>query len=125
MSPVPAAPTRRGAAGRGIGAALGAALLLLAGAAAAQRVSPISGAALARLCTNAPTRAECDAYISGVADAIGDSHGRLPACIPPATTGTALRATVLRFLKSHPEALSLPAAHGTIQALAEAFPCPR
>jgi hypothetical protein len=94
-----------------------------AGAAAAQRVSTVDGNKLLGYCTAKATVA-CDAYISGVADAIAaQGPGKAPACIPTAVTGTQLRDVTIKYLKAHPESRQLKAGALTIRALSQAFPC--
>lgn len=103
-------------------------LLLLAGLivaavqpAAAQRVSKIDGTRLVELCTGRNV-AGCDAYVSGVADAIAELDRR-KACIPPAVTGAQLREVVVKFIRSRPENRQLPAGALTVRAFAAAWRC--
>ncbi len=99
------------------------ALLAAPLAAHAQRESPVTGNKLLALCTTAAT-ANCDAYLSGVADAIaaqGREHAM--ACIPNAVSGSQLREVMLRFLHAHPEQLQLKAATLSTKAFSSSFPC--
>ena len=99
------------------------ALIGWAGAAAAQRVSNVDGNKLLGFCT-AKATVGCDAYLSGVADAIAaEGPGKAPACIPNAVTGTQLRDVMVKYLRAHPETRELKAGKLTIMGLGQAFPC--
>lgn len=103
--------------------AVGFGLILTAGAAQAQRESKVDGNKLLGLCTGG-AKTNCDAYLSGVADAIaaqGPDHAA--ACIPVAVTGTQLREVVVLYLHSHPQDLQLKAGALTTRAYASAFAC--
>jgi hypothetical protein len=102
---------------------LAMAMIGWAGAASAQRVSTVDGNKLLGFCT-AKATVGCDAYISGVADAIAAAGpGKAMACIPSAVTGAQLRGVVVKYLKNHPETRELKAGELTIKALGQAFPC--
>lgn len=96
---------------------------LVSGSAFAQRESRVDGNKLLGFCT-AKATANCDAYLSGVADAIaaqGKEHAM--ACIPVAVTGSQLRAVVVKYLHDHPQDRELKAGTLTTRAYAEAFSC--
>jgi hypothetical protein len=99
------------------------AALLLASTAQAQRVSKVSGNELLKICS-AASKANCDAYLSGVADAIA-TGGRAgaEACIPVGATGTELRDVVTKFLHDQPQMLHEKAGKVSISAFAKAYPC--
>ncbi len=106
---------------------LAAALALLALTAAAphpalaQRVSTIDGNRLLALCTGKNVSG-CDAYVSGFADSeYSVSPRRI--CVPLAVTGTALRETLVAFLRTNPAALPHKAADITLRAYLRAYPC--
>jgi hypothetical protein len=104
---------------------LAAALAFICGNAQAQRESNVSGSKLLGFCT-AKVPVNCDAYISGVADAIAaEGQAHAIACIPVAVTGTQLRDVLIKFLHDHPEKLQLKAGLLTTRAFAEAFACHR
>ena len=99
--------------------------LMLTGAIAAhaQRVSKVDGNRLLALCSTKPA-AECDAYLSGVGDAIeAEGRDKAPACIPTSVTGVQMRDVVGKYIKNHPESRELKAGALTIKAFAAAFPC--
>ena len=101
---------------------LGAALVC-AGVAQAQRVSKVSGSELMKICASA-SKANCDAYLSGVADTIAaGGRGQAEACIPVAVTGTELRDVVAKFLHDQPQMLHEKAGKVSIAAFAKAYPC--
>ena len=91
----------------------------------------MDGATLLKLCSvRQPT--DCDAYVSGVADAVEimqrsapEPHDamKLVACIPPATTGPALRAAVIGYGNGHEGEGRLPAAVLVVSALKANYPC--
>jgi hypothetical protein len=98
------------------------ACLLLAGAAHAQRISKVNGSKLLTLCTaGRPT--DCDAYLSGVADAFASAGKVGGVCIPVAVTGLQLRLVATRYLHDHPQELELPAGDIATHAFKAAFPC--
>ena len=96
---------------------------LLSTGAHAQRLSKVSGAKLMGIC-NAGRSTDCDAYLSGVADAIGAAgRDHAPACIPDAVTGVQLREVVKKFLRDHPQDMQQPAGELVTHAFAADFPC--
>jgi hypothetical protein len=98
------------------------ACLLVCGTAHAQRISKVNGSKLLTLCTAGRTT-ECDAYLSGVADAyamVGKAGG---VCIPLPVTGVQLRLVVTKYLHDHPQELELPAGAIAGHAFTAAFPC--
>jgi len=112
------------------GAAL-VAVLALAGPARAQRLSPVTGEALMKLCTGKVV-VGCDAYVSGVADEaelLGRSNAEptdrspMQFCIPADVKGTALRQTVVAWAQAHSEDSKLPAAMLVVHAFRASFPC--
>lgn len=111
-----------------------ASLLVIGGAAApaaAQRVSKITGSKLAAICGNPKGRTICDAYISGVADALaGAKHFESVAgsdagatCIPSSVSTDTLRGTVTDFLRAHRDMMEKPAAVPVVDALHAAYAC--
>ena len=99
------------------------AVMLGAGAAQAQRVSRVDGSRLLSMCMSS-AKAECDAYLSGVADAIGvQGREHAAACIPTAVSGTQLREVVTKYISSNPQSRQQKAADLTLKAFAAAFPC--
>ncbi len=102
------------------------ALLLVAGAAQAQRVSKVSGITLLKACTSPALKETCDAYVDGFGDAIsegGKEHAL--ACLPIASTGTELRDVLVAYLKAHPEDQHLKAGTIASHAFSKAYPCHR
>ena len=94
-----------------------------AGTAHAQRESRVTGAKLLSLCS-ASNAANCDAYLSGVADAVaaqGPQHA--PFCIPDAVTGKQLREVAVKYLHDHPQELELKAGTVATHAFSAAFAC--
>ena len=100
-------------------------------AAHAQRLSKVTGAQLVKLCMARDTTG-CDAYISGIADAIDLLQRQSPephdamhmvACIPPATSGQWLLATVIGYGQGHEGEQKLPAAVMVASALKANYPC--
>lgn len=89
--------------------------------AAAQRTSKIDGDRLVQLCTGRDN-AGCEAYVSGVADAIAELAPQR-ACIPPAVKGAQLRDVVVKFIRSRPETRQRSAGALTVQALGAAWRC--
>jgi hypothetical protein len=105
--------------------ALAFGLAAICGTAHAQRESNVNGAKLLGFCT-AKVPVNCDAYLSGVADAIAaEGQAHAAACIPIAVTGTQLREVLIKYLHDHPEQLQLKAGLLTTRAFAEAFACHR
>ena len=114
-----------------VGAVLLGAGLVAATPARAQRLSKVDGATLLGLCSGKQP-AGCDAYVSGIADAIQlmqrsspEPHDamKLVACIPPAVTGPALRATVIGYGQGHAGDQKLPAGIMVMSALKANYPC--
>lgn len=112
------------------GAAL-VAVLALAAPARAQRLSPVTGEALMKLCVGKVV-VGCDAYVSGVADEavlLGRSNAEptdgnaMQFCIPADVKGTALRQTVVAWAQAHAEDSKLPAAMLVVHAFRASFPC--
>ena len=102
---------------------LAVALALLAAVPAqAQRVSKVDGTKLMSLCGAKDVKG-CDAYLSGVADAMAEEPQPRRACIPPAATTQQLRDVVLKLLRDDPAKRSYSAAKITVHAFARAFPC--
>lgn len=113
----------------------GVALMLTAGAAAAQRVTKVDGARLLEICTssNRGLAMSCEAYIDGVSDTVtlyqeaaprqGDARVPDTICVPPATTGGQLRDEVVSFLRQHADARPRPAAQVVTRVLRERHPC--
>ena len=97
--------------------------LVAATPAAAQRVSKVDGNKLASLCRASDVKG-CDAYVAGVADALGelreDAH---VACIPVRVTTDQMRDVVLKYLHDEPQDRELPGGRLTMRALAKAWPC--
>ena len=118
--------------GRALGAVVAlATVLALAGPARAQRLSPVQGEALMKLCTG-KTTVGCDAYVSGLSDEaelMGRSNGEptdrsdMQFCIPADVKGSALRQTVVAWGQAHSEDAKLPAAMLVVHALRASFPC--
>ena len=127
-----AALPRRAFRPAGVAAALAlAALLGMAGPARAQRLSPVTGEALMKLCTS-KTPVGCDAYVSGVSDEaelLGRSNAEptdrdaMQFCIPADVKGSALRQTVVAWAQAHGEDSKLPAAMLVVHAFRASFPC--
>ena len=107
------------------------ALAALAAPARAQRLSPVTGESLMKLCTSA-TPVGCDAYVSGVSD-MGEllerssaepaDHADAQFCIPADVTGKALRATVIAWAQGHAGDAKLPAAMLVVHAFHASYPC--
>ncbi len=103
--------------------ALVLACVAIAGVAHAQRESRVTGAKLLSLCT-ASAAANCDAYLSGVADGVaaqGPEHA--PFCIPDAVTGKQLREVAVKYMHDHPQDLELKAGTVVTHAYTAAFAC--
>ncbi len=101
------------------------ALLCAAGHAQAQRYSKVNGTRLLKLCSaSGPVAEQCDIYLSGVADAMGQQPAASRvACIPASVTGGQLRDVAVKAMHDHPEKLQLPAAEIATQAFATAYAC--
>ncbi len=98
-------------------------MVMGAAGARAQRVSKVDGNRLLAMCSTKPA-GECDAYLSGIADAIeAEGREKAPACIPVAVTGTQMRDVVGKYIHNHPESRELKAGALTIKAFSAAFPC--
>lgn len=117
---------------------LAAMLVLLPGAAAAQRMSKITGKQLLASCSASQFSSakveNCEAYLDGVADTFAgfmkfgpkDAHGKSLAaviCIPPEVTAKSLRLDVIRGLQDHPELQSRLAVEAVQRILRQAYPC--
>ena len=102
-----------------------------------ERYTPISGEALARLCSaneGAGPR-QCEAYISGVSDTIttyqtarpenGSKGQPLPdyICVMAKATGPQLRQAFLSWAERHRDQLSYQASVVVIRAFRDLFPC--
>jgi hypothetical protein len=107
------------------------AMVALAVPARAQRLSPVTGEALMKLCSS-KTPVGCDAYVSGVSDAaelLGrsatDPSDRSSAqfCIPQDVVGSALRQTVIAWAQAHPEDGKQAAGTLVFHAFHASFPC--
>ena len=93
------------------------------GTAQAQRESRVTGSKLLNLCS-ATNASNCDAYLSGVADAVaaqGPEHA--PFCIPDAVTGHQLHEVAVKFMHEHPQELELKAGTVATHAFTAAFAC--
>ncbi len=132
MRPVPARTSCRALRRAGAPALLAlAGVLAFAAPARAQRLSPVTGESLMKLCTS-KTPVGCDAYVSGVSDEaelLGRSnaeptdHDAMQFCIPADVKGTALRETVVAWAQAHGEDSKLPAAMLVVHAFRASFPC--
>ncbi len=103
--------------------ALVVACVAVAGTAHAQRESRVTGAKLLSLCTASNT-ANCDAYLSGIGDAVaagGPAHAAF--CIPDAVTGKQLRDVAVKFMREHPQEMELKAGTIATHAFTAAFAC--
>ena len=107
------------------------AVAALAVPARAQRLSPVTGESLMKLC-GSKTPVGCDAYVSGVSDAaelLGrsatDPSDRSSAqfCIPQDVVGSALRQTVIAWAQAHPEDGKQAAGTLVFHAFHASFPC--
>ncbi|MBV1836582.1 Rap1a/Tai family immunity protein [Acetobacter estunensis] len=113
-------------------AALG---LFGAEAAHAQRVSPLTAGSFGRICTRGAAAGNeiCDAYISGMADAValakindrneGDPNAPAGFCVPASETGPSMRSKVIAWLRAHRDVLQKPVGEGVFMALHDAYPC--
>lgn len=112
--------------------ALGGALLA-PGLAHAQRISPMQTGSFARICSRPATAPTCEAYITGVADAVtlskinarneGDPSAPAGFCVPMSENGATMRGKVLVWLKAHSDALSKPVGESVFKALHDSYPC--
>ncbi len=101
-----------------------AASVFVSAGALAQRVSKVDGTKLLAMCTNPKDKVECEAYLSGVGDAIGaGGKATAEACIPVSVTTVQLHDVVVKFLKDHPGDRELKAGTLTLRAYAAAFSC--
>jgi hypothetical protein len=98
------------------------AAVLISGAAQAQRISKVNGSKLLGFCSAGRT-VDCDAYLSGVADAYAEQGKMAGICIPQAVTGVQMRLVVTKYLHDHPQELELPAGQVATHAFAGAFAC--
>ncbi|GBQ91671.1 hypothetical protein AA13595_3156 [Gluconacetobacter johannae DSM 13595] len=113
--------------------AAGLAFSLPAGSALAQRVSNLQGGRFLQLCTRAPSIGICDAYISGLADAValthvydrneGDKTAPTGFCVASGVTSTDMRTKVVAWLKGHTDKLNSPVGGLVFTALHESYPC--
>ncbi|MBB2201663.1 Rap1a/Tai family immunity protein [Gluconacetobacter tumulisoli] len=113
--------------------AAGLALGLPAGSALAQRVSPLQGGRFLQLCTRAPSVGICDAYISGLADAValthvydkneGDKTAPTGFCVASGVSSAEMRTKVVTWLKGHSDQLTSPVGGLVFTALHESYPC--
>lgn len=102
-----------------------------------ERYTPISGEALARLCSarEGTGLRECQAYISGVSDTIttyqtarpenGSKGQPLPdyICVTGRATGPQLRQAYLSWAEQHRDQLSYQASVVVVRAFRDLFPC--
>ncbi|MCX2560395.1 Rap1a/Tai family immunity protein [Acetobacter farinalis] len=112
--------------------ALGGALLAPT-LAHAQRISPMQTGNFVRICTRAAGASLCDAYITGVADAValskindrneGDPAAPAGFCVPTSENGAAMRVKVMAWLKDHSDAMSKPVGESVFKALHDSYPC--
>ncbi|MCQ8276883.1 hypothetical protein NFI95_00265 [Acetobacteraceae bacterium KSS8] len=93
------------------------------------RLSHLQAGALQRFCQSPQTVKVCDAYVSGVSDAItlvetaaGPNVAR-DVCIPGPTTAQQMRGVLLGYLSKHPDRLSSDVGPVTYDAFKAAFPC--
>ncbi len=110
------------------------ALVLVAGAAQAERFSAVNGTKLLEMCTARDTT-DCTSYIEGVSDAAsfyqrlrpanGSKGPKLDAyiCAPNEVTGTQMRETVVAWAKAHPDRMTLQASGIVLRALNDAYKC--
>ena len=96
----------------------------------AQRISSVKGQQLASMCAShaLPGQKMCEAYVSGIADAIGYEKASSPdkappVCIPEAITGAQLRQTTADWLAAHKDLSGERAARQVYEALKAAYPC--
>jgi Ssp1 endopeptidase immunity protein Rap1a len=75
-------------------------------------------------CSLDANRAECRSYVMGIADAMGGNvlYG-WHACIPLDSTGEAVLAVAMDYLRRHPEERAGSSASVIAKALSQAFPC--
>lgn len=114
---------------------LAAALLLSAGAAHAQRVSPMPAGKFLQYCRSSSKGGVliCDAYITGMADSFaliqklpgGSSSDSRKAgiCVPRTASGESMRRAVMSWLGSHQDMLHKQVGETVYQALHETYPC--
>lgn len=116
----------------GVLLAVGFMLFSFASLAQAQRVSTVTGKALANMCTNKKGVPLCDAYLSGVMDSEVWSHdyakltnntAPVAFCVPKQQKTPQVRNVVVAWLGAHTEALSQPAGKGVYRALHENYSC--
>ncbi|MFT9215718.1 MAG: Rap1a/Tai family immunity protein [Acetobacter malorum] len=99
----------------------------------AQRISPMQAGNFVRVCSRTAGATVCDAYITGVADAValskindrneGDASAPAGFCVPTSENGAAMRVKVLAWLKAHSEAMSKPVGESVFKALHDSYPC--
>lgn len=95
---------------------------LLAAPAHAQRVSKVTGNSLLGLCSATDVKG-CDAYVSGVADALAEAGETRAACIPASVTTQQLRDVVIKALRDQPQNREMPGGRLTVHAFEKAWPC--
>ncbi|CAP55901.1 Rap1a/Tai family immunity protein [Gluconacetobacter diazotrophicus] len=113
--------------------AAGSAVASLPSSAMAQRVSTLKGGRFLEFCSRAPSVAICDAYLSGLADAValtqvydknqGDKTTPTGFCIAPGATSAEMRGHVVTWLHGHSDQLSKPVGELVFTALHESYPC--
>lgn len=108
-------------------------LVMMTGAAKAERFSALNGTRLVELCSSKePT--DCTSYIEGVSDTASfyqqlrpsdGNKGRLPAyiCVPGSVTGVQLREQVVGWAKQRPELLTKEASGVVLRALEALYKC--
>jgi|CXWL01.1.fsa_nt_gi hypothetical protein len=121
---------------KAVGVIIAAALLLAGALLEAQDSNPALGKRFLEFCSSheramkassfdndieAMRGGQCAGYISGVADAMGAE--KLDACFPNGTNHGHYFATVLKFLRDHPERLHEQRYILVRDALRAAFPC--
>ena len=114
---------------------LAAALLLSAGSAHAQRVSPMQAGRFAQFCRSPRNGGQqiCDAYITGMADSFaliqklpfgsGSDARTAGICVPRTASGEAMRNAVISWLGAHRDMLRKQVGETVYQALHETYPC--
>lgn len=79
--------------------------------------------------TGRQLRRYCTGFISGVEEGVRTLQNQhmleTSICLPEKVSGRALTSTSLKYMTNHPEQLAQPAAQVVIDALSQAYPCPR
>ena len=88
----------------------------------AQRVSKIDGNRLMGLCTGKEPKL-CEAYVSGVADAIAEEGPARRACLPTTVVTQQMVDVVVKYLRNTPEQRDRSGAYLSYHALEKAWPC--